>query len=76
MKSILKYIILPLLFTSCIGCENKEHDTPAPEPNGRELSKYEPEDGKCFVFIGQDLGAVDWNSTMKVIAIISRLRQE
>ena len=30
MKSILKYIILPLLFTSCIGCENKEHDTPAP----------------------------------------------
>lgn len=53
MKSILKYIILPLLFTSCIGCENKEHDTPAPEPNGRELSKYEPEDGKCFVFIGQ-----------------------
>ena len=33
MKSILKYIILPLLFTSCIGCENKEHDTPAPEPN-------------------------------------------
>ena len=58
MKSILKYIILPLLFTSCIGCENKEHDTPAPEPNERELSKYEPEDGKCFVFIGQDLGAV------------------
>lgn len=58
MKSILKYIILPLLFTSCIGCENKEHDTPAPEPDGRELSKYEPEDGKCFVFIGQDLGAV------------------
>ena len=55
MKSILKYIILPLLFTSCIGCENKEHDTPAPEPNERELSKYEPEDGKCFVFIGQDL---------------------
>ena len=58
MKSILKYIILPLLFTSCIGCENKEHDPPAPEPNERELSKYEPEDGKCFVFIGQDLGAV------------------
>ena len=57
MKSILKYIILPLLFTSCIGCENKEHDTPPPEPTERGLSISEPVDGKCFVFIGQDLGA-------------------
>lgn len=58
MKSLLKYLLISALFSSCTSCESKDNTTPIPEIPTRELQKYEPENGKCLVFIGQDLGAV------------------
>lgn len=58
MKALLNYIIIPLLLTSCSGCQSKQDNKSVLETNEHKLAKFEPENGKCFVFIGQDLGAV------------------
>jgi len=61
MLKIISYILC--LIISCSfwsACEKKKGNQLINDQENRELTenKFEPEDGKCIVFIGQDLGAV------------------
>lgn len=58
MKSLLKCLFIAFMVSSCTGCDSKENQEPTPEAPTEKLQKYEPENDKCLVFIGQDLGAV------------------
>ena len=54
------------LLNSCVGCsktanlESTEEAKPKPgeDDSSENLAKFEPQDGKCYIFIGQDMGAI------------------
>lgn len=52
-------ILFTLLYTS-ISCKNNKDSTDIKIPisNETKKAKFEPNDGECYVFIGQDLGAI------------------
>lgn len=61
MKYLYITLFISVLFMSCNSCtksEDEQSDGNDKKEEARSLQKYEPEDGKCFIFIGQDLGAV------------------
>jgi len=48
-----------LIILTCLTlCSCNPHSGQNAANGGRKMQKYEPDDGKCFLFIGQDLGAV------------------
>lgn len=55
-----KNILLIISILAVIACNNDKSESTTIDKNGTErlLQKYEPENSKCFMFIGQDLGAV------------------
>ncbi len=53
MTKIYFILLTCLVLVSCGSCNRRNM-----ADDGRKMQKYEPEEGKCFLFIGQDLGAV------------------
>ena len=58
MKQLVFLSIITLLFASCEKPNDTARLTTDKDGTVRKLAKYEPENGKCFLIIGQDLGAV------------------
>ncbi len=50
------------LLSSCVGCNSANQDSAGvgddKSDDSRKLAKFEPADGKCYIFIGQDMGAI------------------
>lgn len=59
IKFLIEYILVFLALAAAVACNGQQKSSE--EPGGTteaKSAKFEPEDGKCYVFIGQDLGAV------------------
>lgn len=58
MKYIITIIVACVGIIAC-GCNKEDFNTTTGKnENKRNLAKYEPRNGECFIFAGQDLGAV------------------
>ena len=49
---------MPFLMVCACGNQTSMNIAESPSSAERPLQKYEPEQGKCYLFVGQDLGAV------------------
>ncbi|MEL7222769.1 MAG: glycosyl hydrolase [Bacteroidota bacterium] len=63
----MKQLFLSLIFLSFLSCKNSNNELSEATAvkSTRQLAKFEPEDGKCILFVGQELEAIggleEWN---------------
>ena len=72
MKNVI-FAILTILVLGLSGCgETPSNDTSTTETESvqEQRAKFEPEDGKCILFVGQELEAIGGLGAMVIMIIL------